>query len=182
MAPKEPFGERVARVAGTRLTLILPAAVVLVAGIALAWWYYAGRESTDDAQVDGHIAQVSASVGGRVIRVTRRRQPAGDEGHGARRDRCPRLPGRRGSGRRGARERPGVSGSGAPRRADHAHGNHVRRHRRTGRRRAGASRDRHRRTRDCRRPRAAGLGGGDAAPARGRTARKAAAMSSGSRR
>jgi membrane fusion protein (multidrug efflux system) len=69
MAPKEPFGDRVARVAGTRLKFILPAAVVLVAGIALAWWYYAGRESTDDAQIDGHIAQVSSSVGGRVIGV-----------------------------------------------------------------------------------------------------------------
>jgi membrane fusion protein (multidrug efflux system) len=69
MAPKEPFGDRVARVAGTPLKFILPAAVVLVAGIALAWWYYAGRESTDDAQIDGHIAQVSASVGGRVIGV-----------------------------------------------------------------------------------------------------------------
>ena len=62
MAPKEPFGDRVARVAGTRLKFILPAAVVLVAGIALAWWYHAGRESTDDAQIDGHIAQVSSSV------------------------------------------------------------------------------------------------------------------------
>jgi membrane fusion protein, multidrug efflux system len=69
MAPKEPFGERVARVAGTRLKLILPAAIVLIAVMALAWWYYAGRESTDDAQIDGHIAQVSASVGGRVIGV-----------------------------------------------------------------------------------------------------------------
>jgi membrane fusion protein (multidrug efflux system) len=69
MAPKEPLGERVVRLAGTRLKFVLPSAVALIAALALAWWYYAGRESTDDAQVDGHIAQVSASVGGRVIRV-----------------------------------------------------------------------------------------------------------------
>jgi membrane fusion protein (multidrug efflux system) len=69
MAEHEPFRRRVTRAAGTRLKLLIPVALVLVAVVAVAWWYYGGRESTDDAQVDGHITQVAASVGGRIIRV-----------------------------------------------------------------------------------------------------------------
>lgn len=42
-------------------------AAVLV--VALVWHYYATRESTDDAQIDGHIAPVSARVSGTVMRV-----------------------------------------------------------------------------------------------------------------
>ncbi len=49
------------------LLLFLLAAVVVV-GI-LVWRYYAARESTDDAQVDAHIAQVSARVSGTAIAV-----------------------------------------------------------------------------------------------------------------
>jgi membrane fusion protein, multidrug efflux system len=69
MAEHESFRRRATRAAGTRLKLIIPVALVLVAVVAVAWWYYGGRESTDDAQVDGHITQVAASVGGRIIRV-----------------------------------------------------------------------------------------------------------------
>jgi membrane fusion protein, multidrug efflux system len=42
--------------------------VAVAAGIAL-WRYYSARETTDDAQVDAHIAPVSARVGGTVIAV-----------------------------------------------------------------------------------------------------------------
>ncbi len=42
--------------------------LVIIAGIFL-WRYYSVRESTDDAQVDAHIAPVSARVGGTVIQV-----------------------------------------------------------------------------------------------------------------
>ena len=69
MADHEAFRHRVARAASTRLKLIVPVALILFGVVALAWWYYGGRESTDDAQIDGHITQVSASVGGRVVRV-----------------------------------------------------------------------------------------------------------------
>ena len=31
-----------------------------------AYWFYSGRETTDDAQVDGHITQIAARVGGTV--------------------------------------------------------------------------------------------------------------------
>ncbi|OFV99334.1 MAG: hypothetical protein A3F68_06910 [Acidobacteria bacterium RIFCSPLOWO2_12_FULL_54_10] len=48
--------------------LLIAGAVVLIA-VAGAWWYYEGRESTDNAQIDGHIYAVSAKVGGKVLRV-----------------------------------------------------------------------------------------------------------------
>ncbi len=44
-------------------------AVVLVLGAILGWRYLAGRESTDDAQIDGHIAPIAARVGGTVVAV-----------------------------------------------------------------------------------------------------------------
>jgi membrane fusion protein, multidrug efflux system len=69
MAAAESFLNRVGRAASTRLKLIIPVALVLTAVVAFAWWYYGGRESTDDAQIDGHITQVSASVGGRIVAV-----------------------------------------------------------------------------------------------------------------
>jgi membrane fusion protein, multidrug efflux system len=40
--------------------------VLVVAGI---WWYLSGHESTDDAQVDGHIVPIAARVGGTVADV-----------------------------------------------------------------------------------------------------------------
>src|SRR5437762_13441845 len=49
-----------------RLILCGEAVLVLVAGL---FDYYCNRESTDDAQVDGHITAVSAKVYGRVAEV-----------------------------------------------------------------------------------------------------------------
>ncbi len=48
---------------------ILPAAIVLAIAAAGAYWFYSGRESTDDAQVDGHITAMAARVGGTVRAV-----------------------------------------------------------------------------------------------------------------
>jgi len=48
---------------------VLALAVVVVVGGILVWRYYAVRESTDDAQIDGHIDPISARVSGTVIRV-----------------------------------------------------------------------------------------------------------------
>ncbi len=45
------------------------AAAVIVLVTAVAWLYFAGRESTDDAQIDGHIAPIAARVGGTVVAV-----------------------------------------------------------------------------------------------------------------
>ena len=44
-------------------------AVVLLVGGLLIWHYFAIRESTDDAQIEGDIIPVSARVGGTVTRV-----------------------------------------------------------------------------------------------------------------
>jgi len=46
------------------------AAVVLAAiGIAIWMWVTAGRESTDDAQIDAHLTQIAARVGGTIQKV-----------------------------------------------------------------------------------------------------------------
>ena len=49
--------------------VILLAALLLVAGGVSVWHYYSVRESTDDAQIDGHIDPISARVSGTVLRV-----------------------------------------------------------------------------------------------------------------
>jgi membrane fusion protein (multidrug efflux system) len=43
--------------------------IALVIGGILIWRYYAVRETTDDAQVDAHIAQISARVSGTVVKI-----------------------------------------------------------------------------------------------------------------
>lgn len=56
--------------AGTgRLRIIVAAVVVVLIAGGLYWLHVRGRESTDDAQVDGHITQVAARVGGTVTKV-----------------------------------------------------------------------------------------------------------------
>ena len=53
-----------------RTRRILLAAVILVPLLVAAlWWYLSGRESTDDAQIDGHITPIAARVGGTVLAV-----------------------------------------------------------------------------------------------------------------
>ena len=44
-------------------------ALAVLTGVALMWNYYAARESTDDAQIDGRLAPVSSRVSGTVNRV-----------------------------------------------------------------------------------------------------------------
>jgi membrane fusion protein (multidrug efflux system) len=51
-----------------RLALILGGIVLLVAGVFL-WRYLASYESTDDAQIDGHLNPVSARVSGHVLKL-----------------------------------------------------------------------------------------------------------------
>jgi membrane fusion protein, multidrug efflux system len=43
--------------------------LVLVAAGAFVWHYYSVRESTDDAQIDGHINPISSRVTGTVVHV-----------------------------------------------------------------------------------------------------------------
>ena len=52
----------------TKWGLIL-ASLVIVIGIFFLWRYLASYESTDDAQVDGHVNSVSARVSGHVLKL-----------------------------------------------------------------------------------------------------------------
>jgi membrane fusion protein (multidrug efflux system) len=51
-----------------RMFVIIAVIVVIVGGI-LAWRYFSSYESTDDAEVDGHLMPVSARIGGYVAKV-----------------------------------------------------------------------------------------------------------------
>jgi membrane fusion protein, multidrug efflux system len=51
---------------GLRIALIAGVLLIVIAGI-FVWRYYAVRESTDDAQIDGHITPISSRVSGTVI-------------------------------------------------------------------------------------------------------------------
>jgi membrane fusion protein, multidrug efflux system len=51
-----------------RMSLILGVIVLLIAGIFL-WRYFTSYESTDDAQVDGHVNSISARISGHVARL-----------------------------------------------------------------------------------------------------------------
>jgi membrane fusion protein, multidrug efflux system len=53
-----------------RALVVLPVLAIVAAGIAGSIiWLGQGHESTDDAQVEGHVANVSPRVGGQVSRV-----------------------------------------------------------------------------------------------------------------
>jgi len=44
-------------------------AAVLVVAVVAAWFYFSGSESTDDAQIDGHVNPIGARVGGTVVKL-----------------------------------------------------------------------------------------------------------------
>jgi membrane fusion protein (multidrug efflux system) len=52
-----------------RKILFLALAVMVVIGGVVAWIYFSSYESTDDAQVDGHLHPVSARISGTILRV-----------------------------------------------------------------------------------------------------------------
>jgi membrane fusion protein, multidrug efflux system len=52
-----------------RVRIAAGAIVVAVLGLVAWLWITAGRETTDDAQVDAHVTQIAARVGGIVLRV-----------------------------------------------------------------------------------------------------------------
>ena len=52
-----------------RVRLIIGAVLLLALGAALWAWSTSGRETTDDAQVDAHVTQMAARVGGTVTKV-----------------------------------------------------------------------------------------------------------------
>jgi membrane fusion protein, multidrug efflux system len=67
--PSSPsWRTRLRRSGRARSALVLVSLAAVVAGL-LAGRHFAGRESTDDAQVDGHVVPVAARVGGTVLAV-----------------------------------------------------------------------------------------------------------------
>src|SRR5207302_2966107 len=52
-----------------RFRIIGGVVVLLLIAVVVWLWVTAGRESTDDAQVDAHVTQIAARVGGTVARV-----------------------------------------------------------------------------------------------------------------
>ena len=52
-----------------RVRILIGVAVLIAIGAGVWWWIAAGRESTDDAQVDAHITPIAARVGGTVLHV-----------------------------------------------------------------------------------------------------------------
>jgi len=69
MTDDASFKTRVTRAAAARARILVPLALITAAVVGGLWWHYSGRESTDDAQLDSHITQIAAKVGGTVIRV-----------------------------------------------------------------------------------------------------------------
>ena len=53
----------------TRVRILIGVALLVAIGAGVWWWISAGRESTDDAQVDAHITPIASRVGGTVLRV-----------------------------------------------------------------------------------------------------------------
>jgi membrane fusion protein, multidrug efflux system len=52
-----------------RRFLILGVVTILVVGAVLFWWHSTYYEDTDDAQVNGHLIQISSRIAGHVIKV-----------------------------------------------------------------------------------------------------------------
>lgn len=52
-----------------RVPILIGVAVLIAIGAGVWWWIAAGRESTDDAQVDAHITPIAARIGGTVLHV-----------------------------------------------------------------------------------------------------------------
>jgi membrane fusion protein (multidrug efflux system) len=53
----------------SRVRLIIGVVLLLLLGVGVWAWSTSGRESTDDAQVDAHVTQLAARVGGTVTKV-----------------------------------------------------------------------------------------------------------------
>src|SRR5258705_6709880 len=52
-----------------RIGIAIGVVLIVVLGTAVWLWATAGRETTDDAQVDAHVTPMAARVGGTVVEV-----------------------------------------------------------------------------------------------------------------
>src|SRR5581483_3379857 len=70
--PKRPFAQRARRYVRRhpgRVLLGIVALVLVAIGGVLLWMYLSSYESTDDAQVDGHLNLISPRIAGTVVGV-----------------------------------------------------------------------------------------------------------------
>src|ERR1700686_3384884 len=69
-ATEEDFHSRPSRTqsSGFRVGVVIAIIILLIAGF-FAYRYFTSYESTDDAQVDGHVNSVSARISGHVIKL-----------------------------------------------------------------------------------------------------------------
>jgi membrane fusion protein (multidrug efflux system) len=80
MSVRHTIASRLQQIGAGRMRVFLIVGLLAVAAIGWAWWHYSGRESTDDAQIDAHITQIAARVGGTVRQVHVRDNQAVDAG------------------------------------------------------------------------------------------------------
>ncbi len=52
-----------------RRFVIIGIVMVIIVGVALFWWRSTFYEDTDDAQINGHLIQISSRIAGQVIKV-----------------------------------------------------------------------------------------------------------------
>ena len=67
-APSEPDTEVVQPQSRRRGIIIVVVAVIAVSALAF-WWHSTFYEDTDDAQISGHLIQVSARIQGQIRKV-----------------------------------------------------------------------------------------------------------------
>ena len=69
-APSEPGEDNEIAQPQSRRVAIVAVVVVVLAAVAVAiWWHGTFTENTDDAQVNGHLIQVSSRINGQVLKV-----------------------------------------------------------------------------------------------------------------
>jgi len=69
-APSEPDEDNEVVQPQSRRGAIVAVVVVVLAAVAVAiWWHGTFTENTDDAQVNGHLIQVSSRINGQVLKV-----------------------------------------------------------------------------------------------------------------
>ena len=78
-APSEAIAEtEIVQPQSRRRGILIVVVVVLVLVAVGIWWRSTYSEDTDDAQVNGHLIQVSSRIGGQVIEGGRGRKPDGE--------------------------------------------------------------------------------------------------------
>ena len=66
----EPVAEtEIGQPRSRRTAIVVVVVVILLLGAIGLWWRSTFSEDTDDAQVNGHLIQVSARIAGQVIKV-----------------------------------------------------------------------------------------------------------------